>query len=96
MSVMDYGLGRRYTPHHSLSFPDYYYDNRSAPCDVSHAGRADPRGFHFGGSVGGSRSRPGSERDEVEFDTGPSRRRIAVAVSAKCSPFSPVRVRKVS
>lgn len=81
MSVMDYNLGRRYTPHNSLSFTDYYCDVRSQPFSLSNDGRADPRGYPFGGPVGGIHGRAGLERDETTFESGTSRRRIAVAVS---------------
>lgn len=84
---MDYGLGRRYTPHSGVTFPDYYCDERSTPFALPHAGRTDPRSFQYGGPVGGNRDRLGSERDDNPFDGGASRRRIAVAVSASCSRF---------
>jgi hypothetical protein len=89
MSVMDYGLGRRFTPHNVLSFPDYYCDERNASFALSHVGREDLRSYRFGGPVGGNRGRSGAERDEItSFDGGPSRRRIAVAVSARSSHHS--------
>jgi hypothetical protein len=83
MSVMDYNLGRRYAPHSGHAFQDYYCDMRSPPYSLSSDGRSDPRGYAFGGPVGGNRGRARLERDETAFESGPSRRRIAVAVSTE-------------
>jgi hypothetical protein len=81
MSVMEYDLARRYQPH-NLSFPNYYsYNDRNAPLAISQHIRPDPRGYPIGGSVGSPRGRPGIGREEPTIETGPARRRIAVAVS---------------
>jgi hypothetical protein len=81
MSVMDYGVSRRYSPHTDLSFPNYYYPERNTPLELSQAIRVDPRGYHLVGPVGGARGRPAIERGESMIGNGSSRRRIAVAVS---------------
>jgi hypothetical protein len=82
MSVMEYDLPRRYPSHHDLSYPNYYFETRSAPLALSHHARIDPRGYSMGGPVGGARGQLGMERDEPTYDLGGhSRRRIAVAVS---------------
>jgi hypothetical protein len=78
---MDFEAARRYTSH-SLSFPNYYYNDRNVPLALSHGTRADPRGYPIGGPVRGPQGRPGMGRDEPAVETGPARRRIAVAVSA--------------
>ncbi|KAF1914299.1 hypothetical protein BDU57DRAFT_588657 [Ampelomyces quisqualis] len=85
MSVMDYDLGRRYSPHHHLSYPDYYYPDRDTPLALSLGVRSDPRAYNIGGPVGGSRGRVhlNTDHDEPLFESGPSRRRIAVAC-ARC------------
>jgi hypothetical protein len=85
MSVMDYNLGRRYGPHSGHAFQDYYCDMRSPPYSLSSDGRAGPRGYAFVGPVSGNRGRARFERDESAFEGGPSRRRIAVAVSTGSS-----------
>jgi hypothetical protein len=85
MSVMDYNLGRRCAPNSGHTFQDYHCDMRSPPYSLSSDGRADPRGYAFGGPVGGNRGRARFERDETAFEGGPSRRRIAVAVSTGSS-----------
>jgi len=78
---MNYDITRRYP--HNLSFPNYYnhYNDRDVPLTLSQHSRPDPRGYPIGGPVGSPRGRPGVGRDEPTIESGPSRRRIAVAVS---------------
>jgi hypothetical protein len=78
---MNYDIGHRYPRHNDLSFPGYCYQERDMSMGLSHGMRANPRGYHLGGPVGGPRGRLEMERDEPSIDNGASRRRIAVAVS---------------
>jgi hypothetical protein len=82
-SLMEFDLTHRFSPHNSLSFPDYYYNDHTTPLAVSFGvgRRANPRGYRLGGPVGGSRGPFGAERVDSTYESGTSRRRIAVAVS---------------
>jgi hypothetical protein len=80
---MEFDLAQRYSPHNSLSYPDYYYNDHNTPFALSFGvgARTNPRGYRIGESMVGSRSPLGVARDESAYDHGNSRRRIAVAVS---------------
>jgi hypothetical protein len=78
MSVMQYDNSRRCLPH-TLSYPNYVYNERNAPLALSHNTRENSRGYPIGGPVGGMHSRASIE--EPMMGSGPARRRIAVAVS---------------
>jgi hypothetical protein len=78
---MDYETNRHF-PQHSLSYPNYYYNDRNVPLAVAYATRADPHGYAFGGPVRSPSDRNGMGRGDLPPESGPSRRRIAVAVSA--------------
>jgi hypothetical protein len=95
MSVVDYDIGRRYPRYNDLSFSGYYYQERDMPMKLAHGMRADPRGYHLGGPVGGPHGRLEVEQDEPSIDNGASRRRIAVAVSALFRPTFPSFVAEV-
>jgi hypothetical protein len=83
---MEYVMPRRYPSHNDLSYSNYFFDGRNTPIALSHGARVDPRGYQMGGPVGGARGQLGMDRDEPTFDHGgPSRRRIAVAVSSHVS-----------
>lgn len=86
---MEYDFGRRCSPHNNTSYLDQYYPDRDTPLALSLGVRSDPRAYNIGGPVGGSRGRVNlrAERDESLFDSGPSRRRIAVAVSITMATF---------
>lgn len=76
---MEYDHSRRCIPH-SHSFPEYYYNERDEPRGLSQITRTNPREYHNGhAAVIHDRSSVG--RGESPLETGPARRRIAVAVS---------------
>lgn len=79
MSIMEYDIAHRFLPH-SLSYAGYYCE-RNAPLELSHTTRANPRGYPLGGPVVGMHSRANMGREDGPMETGPARRRIAVAVS---------------
>lgn len=81
MSSMGYNYSRRYSPH-SVPFLNYDHTDPNECLSLSHASRMNSRGYHMGGPVGGSRMRSNFVHDEPLIDHGPSRRRIAVAVSS--------------
>jgi hypothetical protein len=86
MSVMEFDLAHRYSPHNTLSFPDYYYyDDHDTPLALSFGvgARTNPRGYRIGESMVDSRGSFSVARDEPSYDHGNSRRRIAVAVSVR-------------
>ncbi|CAO2658011.1 Nn.00g072710.m01.CDS01 [Neocucurbitaria sp. VM-36] len=78
MSIIEYNNTRRCLPQ-SLTFPNYYYNERNAPLELSHGTRTNPRGYPIGGLYG----RANMGREEPPTETGPARRRIAVAC-ARC------------
>lgn len=81
MSLMDFEASR-YFPQHSLSYPNYYYNDQNVPLAVAYATRADHHGYAFGGPVRSPSDQNGLGRNDLPPEPGPSRRRIAVAVSA--------------
>jgi hypothetical protein len=85
MSVMEFDLAHHYSPHNTLSFPDYYYDDHNTPLALSFGvgARTNPRGYRIGESMADPRDSFGVARDEPPYDHGNSRRRIAVAVSVR-------------
>ena len=78
-----------FTPNHQCpqDSPDNshgYYDNdRNVPLTVPNGTRPNPRGYPVGNSAGGPRSRGSFAREDSNVESGPSRRRIAVAC-ARC------------
>ncbi|KNG46690.1 glycoside hydrolase family 10 [Stemphylium lycopersici] len=82
MAFMEYEGPRRCLPHH-LSYPNYIYDERNTPLSLAHNMRETPRNYPVGGPVGGMHTRANMGREDPVMETGPPRRRIAVAC-ARC------------
>jgi hypothetical protein len=81
LAAMEYDY-RRHQSGVSFVFPNYYAHERNAPLALSQVSRVDPRTCPIGGPNGGMRTRGGAMREEeIQENSGNSRRRIAVAVS---------------
>lgn len=73
--------GQRPCLSHNVSYQNYIYDNRHAPLTLGHNTRENPRSYPVGGPVGGMHTRAMLGGEDHMVDSGPVRRRIAVAVS---------------
>ncbi|XP_014558342.1 hypothetical protein COCVIDRAFT_94754 [Bipolaris victoriae FI3] len=81
MSFMEYE-GQRPCLSHNVSYQNYIYDNRHAPLTLGHNTRENPRSYPVGGPVGGMHTRAMLGGEDHMVDSGPVRRRIAVAVGS--------------
>lgn len=73
--------GQRPCLSHNISCQTYIYDDRHAPLTLSHNTRENTRSYPVGGPVGGMHTRAMLGGEDHMVESGPVRRRIAVAVS---------------
>ncbi|EOA91348.1 uncharacterized protein SETTUDRAFT_87121 [Exserohilum turcica Et28A] len=67
----------------NIPYPNCGYGERNAPLTLAHNTRENPRSYPVGGPVGGMHNRGMMAREDSVMETGPARRRIAVAC-ARC------------
>ncbi|EUC46719.1 hypothetical protein COCMIDRAFT_92058 [Bipolaris oryzae ATCC 44560] len=82
MSFVEYE-GQRPCLSHNNPYQTYIYDDRHASSTLGHNTRENPRSYPVGGPVGGMHTRAMMGGEDHMVETGPVRRRIAVAC-ARC------------
>jgi hypothetical protein len=80
MSFMEYESPRSCLSH-NIPYNNYTFDERHALLTLGHT-REIPRGYTVGGPVVGMQTRTMMGREDPVVETGPARRRIAIAVGA--------------